>query len=119
MKVLVCGDREWNDQALVVRELKRLTNVEWVIEGGARGADLAGRVAAQTLGIAFMEFPAHWSQYGGSAGIRRNQEMLDRGQPDLVLAFHDHLEQSRGTKHMIEIAERAGVLVKHVQHAPR
>lgn len=42
------------------------------------------------------------------AGFRRNQQMLDRAGPDLVLAFSD-LPVTPGTNDMIERTKKAGV----------
>jgi len=55
-------------------------------------------------------FPADWHQYGRSAGPIRNYKMLKEGQPDCVIAFLH--ENSRGTRHMIEIARKADIEVK-------
>ena len=37
--------------------------------------------------------------------------------PNLVLAFHDDIESSRGTKNMVAIARKAGVPVEVITHA--
>jgi hypothetical protein len=42
----------------------------------------------------------------------RPEAMLRLTSPDLVLAFHPDITQSKGTKHMVGIAEAAGVPVK-------
>lgn len=111
LRILVSGDRNWTDKEAIRRELeKRLPCV--VIHGCARGADtLAGQVAFE-LGMEVVTFPAEWHLYGKAAGPRRNQTMLDLGKPDLVLAFHADLANSKGTKHMVEIARTAGVSVE-------
>jgi hypothetical protein len=44
MRILVCGDREWTDEALV-RQVLREQNPSLIIEGGARGADTCARVS--------------------------------------------------------------------------
>ena len=124
MKILVCGDRNWVDQAAITRELLgylRTTtppskpvspNTITVIHGDARGADrLAGEVA-RCLGMKVKRYPADWAQYGRAAGPIRNKRMLEEGKPDLVLAFHPDLRQSRGTAHMVSIAKKAGVPVR-------
>ena len=46
-------------------------------------------------------FPAQWSKYGRAAGPLRNTQMLSEGNPDIVLAFHDNIKRSRGTRNMI------------------
>ena len=63
---------------------------------------------ARSLGFIVEPYPADWSQYGRAAGPIRNQQMLDSG-VQLVLAFHDHIETSKGTQDMLRRAQRAGV----------
>jgi hypothetical protein len=41
-------------------------------------------------------FPADWNRFGPAAGPIRNRLMLDEN-PDLVIAFHSDLSNSRGT----------------------
>jgi YspA, cpYpsA-related SLOG family len=123
MRVLVCGDRNWTDYDLIVRELNGLGASaplgHTVIDGMARGADSLGNRAAMALWprINHMRFPAQWDRYGRGAGPVRNQRMLDEGRPDLVLAFHDDLGHSKGTAHMVRIAKKAGVPVRVITHA--
>ena len=107
-RVLVCGDRNWSDLGVIVRELKRV-KPDVVISGAASGADTLGVEAAKLLGIQRVSFPALWKQYGKAAGPIRNQTMLDVGKPTLVLAFHKNLSASKGTKDMLRRAEKAGV----------
>jgi hypothetical protein len=41
--------------------------------------------------------------------------MLDM-KPDLVLAFHDDLRKSSGTRNMVEIARKAGIETRIITH---
>lgn len=117
MKILVCGDRNWTDYALVLQHLLGIgAGPHTVIDGGARGADSCGNRAAMSLDWPFMRFPALWEKFGKAAGSIRNQQMLDEGKPDMVLAFHDDIEHSKGTKDMVARAEKAGVLVRVIKH---
>lgn len=124
MFVIVCGDRNWTDVERiesVLEELHEDVNELAVIEGGAKGADRAAwQWAARNRknGVGWIHCPANWETYGRAAGPRRNQEMLDyllqarqQGHAIEVLAFHDDLENSRGTKDMVSRARRAGVTV--------
>jgi hypothetical protein len=112
MRVLVCGDRNWIDECTIERELENFVpSSTTVIHGAARGADSIGGKIAKELGMAVEEYPALWDTHGKAAGPIRNRQMLD-SKPDLVLAFHDNLEESRGTKHMVEIAKKAGIETK-------
>lgn len=110
MKVLVCGGRDFNDQNLLFCTMDSLNAqrpITQIIHGGARGADsLAGYWAQQRSIPLINVFPANWDKYGKSAGYIRNQEMLDEGQPDMVIAFPG----GRGTDMMVKIARKAGVL---------
>lgn len=112
MRVLVCGSRNWAKVAPIRRELQRIKDLECVIEGEAKGADRLSRWVATDLGVPVERFPADWLQYGRAAGPIRNRKMLRDGKPDLVLAFHENLAESKGTKDMVEQAKRAGVPVK-------
>src|SRR5438034_11139383 len=101
MRVLVCGGRDWTDGEAILRELERIhqeTPITAVIEGEAPGADRLARQAADELGIPVVPFPADWKRYGRRAGPARNQQMVNEGQPDLVLAFHANAAPSKGTK---------------------
>jgi len=110
MRLLICGSRDWNDKLIITQYLERL-QPSVVIEGEAPGADTLARQAAKALDIKVEAYPADWRLHGRSAGMVRNQQMLDEGKPDYVLAFHDHIELSRGTKDMVNRAEEAGLPV--------
>ena len=130
-RVLICGDRSWQNQQLVIdtlRDIQVKQGVEIVIEGEngtvywagrekhvSKGADLMGRVAAERLGIPVLPFPALWIKHGLAAGPIRNRQMLTEGKPTLVLAFHDFLDKSKGTKDMVKIATQAGIPVQNIK----
>ena len=110
MKILVCGDRNWVDKKAIFRELSKYPRDTIVIEGEARGADSLARVVALGLGVSVERYPANWDKYGRAAGPIRNQQMLDQ-KPDLVLAFHADLDNSKGTRDMVIRARKAGIEV--------
>ena len=106
MRVLVCGSRTWTTRWLIESMLvKHKATV--VIDGAAKGADSLGHNVAVGLGLKTIRFPADWKKHGKAAGPIRNQQMLDEGKPDLVLAFWDG--KSRGTQDMIERTKKAGI----------
>ena len=115
MRVLVCGDRHWGDLFFIKLTLISL-KPSVVIEGEARGADTLGRLAAEQLGIQVEKFPAEWLRYGKSAGVIRNQRMIDEGKPDLVVGFHDRIEESKGTKDMLQRSEKRGIKTLLLSH---
>lgn len=114
MTILVCGDRNWSKREPIERELNKFPKDTKIVHGACRGADsLAGYVARRLGFINIKEYPAQWKEFGKSAGPIRNRQMLSE-EPDisLVMAFHEHIEQSTGTKDMLAIAEKAGIETK-------
>lgn len=111
MRVLVCGDRHWTDKDAIRSRLSKLQDAGYdtVIEGEALGADSIARDEARELGMAVLSFPANWAKYGRAAGPIRNKQMLDEGKPNLVLAFHGNIKESKGTKNMLIQAESQGI----------
>jgi hypothetical protein len=118
MRILACGDRNYTDLSsigVVLLMCRDIFGDFTLIHGACRGADRIAGEASITMEMITIAVPARWSRDGRKAGPLRNQVMLDKGRPDLVLAFHDHIEDSRGTHDMIRRAKRAGlpvVLVK-------
>jgi hypothetical protein len=80
-----------------------------IINGKAKGADNLASDWAIVNWVPYEEYPANWSKYGRGAGPVRNKQMLDAG-IDLVLAFP--VGEARGTRNMIDIAQKAGVEVR-------
>lgn len=114
-RILVCGDRHWSDDELVRKALRAFPDAV-VIEGEAPGADRIARRVALELGYAVHAYPAQWAHFGKAAGPVRNALMLKDGKPDLVIAFHDSLETSKGTKDMVTRARSKGVPVIVITH---
>lgn len=109
MRVVVCGSREWSDWSLLEAALSILPPGSQVVHGGARGADRMAGSVAHRLGHFVAWMPADWERYGRSAGMRRNEQMLECVRPELVIAFWDG--SSLGTKNTINRARRAGIRV--------
>jgi len=112
MKVLVCGGRNYGNITRVSQELDALPRAEGliVIEGGATGADRIARFWAHHNGCGILTFKADWERHGLAAGPVRNQQMIEEGKPDLVIAFPG----GRGTADMVRRARAAGVEVREV-----
>lgn len=85
-----------------------------LIEGEAEGADRLARSWALFKGIPYMPFPANWHKNGRAAGPVRNQQMLDEGQPQVLLAFSGRT----GTLDMVTRAHRAKLPVFHPDSMP-
>lgn len=127
MKILICGDRNWKDYELILNELEKAIHLNGVsvkntiiIHGAAKGADSLGATAALQLGVPkenIFPYPAEWSKYGKAAGPMRNMQMLmDNPDINLVLAFHDFLPNSKGTKDMVKQSEARKIKVKVIGH---
>jgi len=106
----VCGGRDYRDAAHVDKVLQQIgaeQPITVLIHGAARGADQLGEAWGLKQGLQLEAYPADWHTYGLSAGPRRNQEMLTKGKPDLVVAFPG----GKGTADMVRRSKRAGVRV--------
>jgi len=112
LRVLVCGSRDWDDAKFINRHLRQLPRGTTIIEGAARGADSIAAQAAEHLGFEIEEYPAEWKKYDKAAGHIRNQQMLDEGKPDVVIAFSKDIYNSKGTLNMVKRAKKAGLPIK-------
>lgn len=119
MKVLICGDRHWNDYQSVLdivnRLIKKYGNVV-IIEGGCFGADTMAKKAAIECNMPYKEYPADWNKYGKAAGPIRNRLMIDKENPDMVIAFHSNINNSKGTKNMQKCAKKANIPFFNIKH---
>lgn len=107
-KLIVAGGRDFNDYALLSRELNLLANEDYhdrevsIVSGMAPGADSHAVRFARDNNVQLYKMPAKWQRPDGStnkgAGFARNQDMGNFA--DGLLAFWDG--KSRGTAHMIE-----------------
>lgn len=110
MKILVCGGRDYKNEEKVFEVLSEYFPFE-LISGGARGADTLAQNYARVRGLVAHIYYPNWSEHGRVAGIIRNRQMLDKGQPNLVIAFPG----GNGTANMIKIAKDAGVEVVEIR----
>lgn len=111
MKVLICGDREWSDEKSIRKRIEKIPKGSTIIHGAARGADsIAGNIAEE-LGFKVISVKADWKKYYRAAGPIRNRKMLDM-KPDLVIAFHSNIEESKGTKDCVTEAKRRNIDVE-------
>ena len=111
IKVIIAGGRNFTDYNKLCQVcdefLKDQNNIE-IVSGAYKGADLLGERYAAERNHPIKQFPADWRRYGKSAGYKRNAEMASYA--DMLIAFWDG--ESKGTKHMIELATQAGFNVK-------
>lgn len=111
--VLICGTRDWLDEAPIRELIASLPEGSVLYTGDATGADsLARTIGRELLGEDGVRvFEADWERLGASAGPDRNRRMLEAAIDDgldLVVAFRK-AGRSPGTDGMIAMARERGV----------
>ena len=119
--IIVTGDRNWTDYPFildVIRCWHSGLHIDLLVHGACRGAEVLCGRAAESLGIRCEANPADWDKLGRSAGPQRNRMMLYK-HPEcrVVLAFHDRIEASKGTKDMIKVSAHTGRSVYLYSHS--
>lgn len=110
LKVIVAGSRNFNDYIKLKNILDKFNlliknkgyEINQIISGTCKGADLLGEKYAKENNIDIVRFPAKWDTYGKKAGYLRNLEMGEYG--DFLIAFH--IGESKGTYNMINIMKK-------------
>ncbi len=82
-----------------------------IIHGLALGADLMAEDWGIRYALNIRRFKADWDTHGKAAGPIRNQQMIDQGKPDLVIAFPG----GRGTADMVAKTREAGIDVAEIK----
>ena len=122
IRAIIAGDRNWADSELEFKIRSLLQQIPLdptgrriaeIVHGACYGVDLTADRIAREMGFTVWSFPADWNQYGRAAGPIRNKQMLDfAGQGQVVVyLFHKNIEQSKGTKNMMNQAKKKGVPV--------
>ena len=125
LRIIIAGSRDFNDYELlkksaieIITKKTMLPDLTRIISGGARGADTLGERFANEMGLEISRFIPDWEGLGKRAGYVRNAEMakfaVEDGNYGVLIAFWDG--QSRGTKHMIDLAKRYGLEVHVVNY---
>jgi len=116
-RVLVCGGRDYGNFMYLCGFLDCFhahVGISHLIEGGSEGADYQARRWAQANNVQLTTYKADWKKHGKAAGPIRNRAMVERGMPDVVIAFPG----GNGTADMVNVARskhipviRAGVSI--------
>ncbi|MDY0198920.1 MAG: DUF2493 domain-containing protein [Tenuifilaceae bacterium] len=106
MKLLIFGDRRFNDYPLLKTIVDKFVFVQMgaidsVISGKAKGADILGELWAKGQGLPVLGYPADWDTYGNAAGFIRNKEMAEVA--DVAIGFL--APESKGTPQMINLCK--------------
>ena len=114
MRAIVAGAVAWTDQEAIRRELSKLPPGTTIIHGDCAGADaLAGQIGRE-LGFtveAMSKNNQDYLRYEREAWKGLNERMLAAGAA-LVIVFHPSAAKSRGSKHLMELAEVANIEVR-------
>lgn len=114
-KVLVCGSRKYQDRDRVFEVLDAVLAKKGhdilLITGGARGADEYAMDWAASRQVDHLVLYPRWNEHGKAAGPIRNRRMAKKN-PKLVLAFAEDVDNTRGTRDMIAVAEKAKIKTK-------
>lgn len=108
LRVIIAGGRDIYDYQLVLDAIQECQfPIDTVVSGGAPGVDALGEKYAVEMNKKLQIFMANWKENGRAAGPMRNRRMAENA--DALIAIWDG--KSRGTKNMIETAEKKGLLV--------
>lgn len=121
MNVMVAGSRPITDYDFVsnnIRDILIKNNIDisniTIISGGAKGVDLLAKRFALENNTGYLEFLPNWGQFGKSAGIKRNIEMLENS--NFIICFWDG--KSKGTKFVINYCNKKKVPFEVVINEP-
>lgn len=118
-RVIIAGGREFDDYSLLEKTMDNLlSNIKAdiiVVCGMAHGADSLGEKYAKSKGYQVDYYPAQWNLYGKRAGYIRNEQMAKNA--DALVAFWNG--QSRGTKHMIDLAHKYNLKIRVKRYSRR
>lgn len=118
MRVIIAGDRNYINYFefighIDVIEAEHDIFIDEVVSGGAKGTDTMGEEWAADNDVICTVFNADWKGKGRAAGPIRNKDMAEYvGKDGGLIAFL--APGSRGTKSMIEIAQKQGLEHIHV-----
>ncbi len=104
MRIAIVGSREYPDLRHVKKYVSELPDGTVVISGGAVGVDRTAVYFARQRGFETVVHLPDWNTHGRSAGIIRNQKIVD--DCDELVAFWDGV--SNGTADSIKRARKAG-----------
>ncbi len=130
MKVIIAGDREFNDYDMLERAIEQSGfEITEVVSGGARGSDKLGELWAKAHKVPVKIFAADWDnikvkgaivktnqwkkKYNANAGFARNEEMASYAEALIALqpdgptpGTQDMIKRGKAHKLQIHIYEK-------------
>lgn len=127
--ILITGSRDWEDHWKIFHALEDVTKgldpaKVLLVEGEARGADIAAGTIGLDMGFQIKGEPARWRRdpvtkrlLNPEEGTARNLRMIKfvlAADADRKICLAFPLPQSRGTFHCMRAAEAAGIEVRNL-----
>ena len=106
MNIVIVGSRSFSNYSFMKKCILNIIDVniiDYIISGGAKGADSLAEVFAKDYNIRTMIFKPNWKKYGRAAGVIRNTDIINNA--DIVIAFP--IGDSKGTYNSINKAKKA------------
>lgn len=114
MIVVVTGGRDYFNIPIIWKALDQIHaeyNFTTLVGGKAKGVDTIAHKWALHNGVISLREPADWATYGKRAGPVRNELMITKYKPEMLIAFPG----GQGTSNMTKLALEYGLLVKTVR----
>ena len=115
MKIIVSGDRNFDDYKLLSEKLDSLFSkfngpVE-IVSGRNNGADKLGEKYAKEKNLELSTFAANWQSFAYKAGFIRNKEMINYADGLVLFGGLDNKE----TKHLYNMANDLQLMVEIIE----
>jgi hypothetical protein len=112
-KVIVAGDRDWDQPELILRVLRGLKHKYgpnmMILNNGLQGAEAMANLAAHQLQLHRHSYAPHYEDLGTAALSKAHQTMIDLnlGEIKVCLVFEERTR--RDTRDLIRRCEAAGI----------
>lgn len=106
MNIAIIGSRNFSDYSFMknsILHIVKIEDIDYVVSGGAKGADTLGELFAKEYNLKTMIFKPEWNRYGKAAGVIRNTEIVKNA--DIIMAFP--MGSSKGTYDSIHKARKS------------
>lgn len=112
-RILICGSVHWkmNDDSQISKFIKMLSKDATIIHGNCPGVAQIAHYHAVLNGLKTEKFIPNFDKYGNLALFIRNNEMIDKGKPDLVIGIENEKYKITGELKILQRACDRGIRV--------
>ena len=106
MNIAIIGSRKFSNYSFMknsILNIVKIEDIDYVVSGGAKGADTLGELFAKEYNLKTMIFKPEWNKYGKAAGVIRNTDIVRNA--DIIIAFP--MGSSKGTYDSIHKARKS------------